>query len=339
MNILSLHTEQTAVGAYRTLIPARYLGARGHTVFVYDPLPKDFNNLGLYHKDFEQADLIVCGRTVSIPITTSLVLMRKQDHFMAVPGYNQSSRWFHPSGRSSTYGKIQLLTSDAATTTTEHMKRIYEPLARSVTVLPNCADPPMWEGHVVDPERVNDSSIRIVFAGGASHYGDLLECKDALMQIVAEYPNVRLFFMGCFPDWAVDWCENTTNASANRAFMVQWGNFKMWPQLLKWGGFDIALAPLTNNEFNLCKSNLKYLDYGMAGIPAVYSKIDTYSDVIHGETGMVAGNTEEWHSALKLLIEREPLRRHINVEAAAWQPQGDANERAAGLPSMQQRGV
>ena len=72
MKILSLHTEHTAVGNYRTLIPAKYLERRGHTVLrLTDGLPENAAAVGLYTEGCVGTDLIVCGRACSIPTITS----------------------------------------------------------------------------------------------------------------------------------------------------------------------------------------------------------------------------------------------------------------------------
>jgi len=195
------------------------------------------------------------------------------------------------------------------------MVDVYKDKCKSLTVLPNCIDPEDWMGHMVDPMRKDDKSIRIIFAGGAGHYGDLLECQTAVTRIMDEYPNVRMFFMGCFPDWAVKWSKDARDPSNNRAFSVHWADFTLWRRILMWGGFDIALAPLVNNQFNLCKSNLKYLDYSMAGVSGVYSSIDTYADVKHEDTGMVAHTPEQWYNALRQLVKDGNLRQHIARQA------------------------
>ncbi|KKK96015.1 hypothetical protein LCGC14_2667030, partial [marine sediment metagenome] len=276
------------------------------------------------------------------------------------------------SARATKVTTAQLLTSDACTTTTKHMVDVYKDKCKSLTVLPNCIDPEDWMGHMVDPMRKDDKSIRIIFAGGAGHYGDLLECQTAVTRIMDEYPNVRMFFMGCFPDWAVKWSKDARDPSNNRAFSVHWADFTLWRRILMWGGFDIALAPLVNNQFNLCKSNLKYLDYGMAGIPGVYSNISTYNaDVVHENTGMLANTPDEWYNHLKALVTSSTLRHDIsrrahdmvmasyniqdriglweqaydgfatlpaNVEAKAWQPyQYQQQGRASASPVIASR--
>ncbi len=59
---------------------------------------------------------------------------------------------------------------------------------------------------------------------------------------------------------------------------------EQYPKLL--AGFDIGLAPLIDSPFNRCKSDLKYVEYGKVGVPAVFSKVGPYTrSVKHGETG------------------------------------------------------
>ena len=45
----------------------------------------------------------------------------------------------------------------------------------------------------------------------------------------------------------------------------------MYPQKLASLDLDLAVAPLENNQFNDCKSNLRLLEYGACGFPVVCS--------------------------------------------------------------------
>jgi glycosyltransferase involved in cell wall biosynthesis len=308
-------------------MPAKWLARRGWYALSFDEaLPyaalKDRGiNIDEWFDDNAKGfDLIVNGRSTILDNIGHLCRIRKyagiplvmdfDDHYRSVPKYNIASTSHHPMSTSSRITNVQLSVSDACTVSTQYLADLYKDDCRSMTLLPNCVDPEDCGPFPVDPQRKDDSSIRIMFAGGIARYGDLLECKEA-----DEYPNVRLFFMGCFPDWAVKWCKDSRNPRNNRSFSVHWARFPDFRRVLAWGGFDIALAPLEHNDFNLCKSNLKYLDYAMAGIPGIYSSIPTYDNVIHKVTGLLANDTESWYASLKRLIKSEELRRYIAENA------------------------
>ncbi len=60
---------------------------------------------------------------------------------------------------------------------------------------------------------------------------------------------------------------------------------------------DIFIAPLIDNQFNRCKSAIKYLEYSALGVPGVYSRLSPYSSVVkHGENGFLASTLEEWET-------------------------------------------
>ena len=315
-------------------MPAKWLARRGWYALSFDEaLPysalkgRGINVDEWFDDNAKGFDLIVNGRSTILDNIEFMCRVRKyagipmvmdfDDHYRSVPKYNVASTSHHPMSTSSRTTNVQMSVADACTVSTQHLADFYRVDCRSMTVLPNCVDPEDSGPFPVDPARKDDNSIRIMFAGGIARYGDLLECKEAVERIMDEFPQVRLFFMGCFPDWAVKWCKDSRNPKNNRSFSVHWARFPDFRQVLAWGGFDIALAPLETNEFNLCKSNLKYLDYSMAGIPGVYSSIDTYADVKHEDTGMVAHTPEQWYNSLKTLIEHEELRMWIAKTARA----------------------
>ena len=85
---------------------------------------------------------------------------------------------------------------------------------------------------------------------------------------------------------------------------------------LRW---DVAIAPLEDDAFTRCKSDLKYLDYGALGIPGVFSDVRPYRDTVrHRETGLLAANDEKaWADALEEIVSDAALRARLAASARA----------------------
>ena len=72
---------------------------------------------------------------------------------------------------------------------------------------------------------------------------------------------------------------------------------------------------MTERSFNRYKSDIKFLDYGVLGIPGVYSNVGPYpASVVHEQTGLlVANQPEAWFAALSRLIE-DAARSYVHAE-------------------------
>ena len=81
--------------------------------------------------------------------------------------------------------------------------------------------------------------------------------------------------------------------------------------------FDIGLAPLLDTGFSVYKYFNKYIEYTLAGIPAIYSNCALYKKVIkNGENGILCENTVEgWYKAICSLIDSPLTRKQIITNA------------------------
>lgn len=112
-------------------------------------------------------------------------------------------------------------------------------------------------------EAIHSDKPRVGWAGGIGHGGDL----SLLTEVVKELQDeVHWVFMGMAPP-GVD--PSTVEVHAGVPF-TEYG-FALGKLNL-----DLALAPLQDNEFNRCKSDLRVLEYGAAGFPVLASDIATY---------------------------------------------------------------
>ena len=80
--------------------------------------------------------------------------------------------------------------------------------------------------------------------------------------------------------------------------------------------FDICLVPLLENRINNVKSNIKWLEFSMNKIPAIFSDVSAYETVENFKTGVKVDNNEkEWFDAISLLIEDSVMREEIKENA------------------------
>lgn len=89
------------------------------------------------------------------------------------------------------------------------------------------------------------------------------------------------------------------------------------------GDYMFAITPLGASEdvesvgFNACKNPFKYINYGVARIPGIYSSAVIYRDCVkHGVTGLLVENTyEAWLDAMEQYANDLALRKRVRDAA------------------------
>lgn len=318
MKIVGVHLEPGPVGWHRCWNWTSGLMRLGHEV-KHRPHESDQFDWQTVDKYLEGADVVITSKMHHGQVFAALLAYRDvygyklvvdtDDAADVTPKYNQSFADYHPGAGVSRIVKAELRHADLVTTSTQILADRVRELNGNVVVVPNVVDPRL-HAKVVGrtKESRHASDIRIYWGGGGGHYDDLLVVKKALLRIFAKYPKVKLVFSNFIPDWAAD-------LPPFRVFMIRFAHFNAYPKVLKWLCADVALAPLVDNEFNRCKSHVKYLDYAMAGIPGVYQDLAPYETVEDGVTGLKAVSENDWYEAIATLIEGADLRRSIAESA------------------------
>lgn len=159
--------------------------------------------------------------------------------------------------------------------------------------------------------------LGILYMGTLTHGADFQLIEDALVQIKDAYGDlVEIYIVGV-----------TTRAVSSKYFKVISAPPELagsYPLFMQWLGglnlFDIGIAPLEDNPFNLHKSDIKFLDYSALGLATVASKTEAYAHtIINQETGLLVENSPEaWFNALRQLIDSEETRARLAENAYAY---------------------
>jgi glycosyltransferase involved in cell wall biosynthesis len=141
--------------------------------------------------------------------------------------------------------------------------------------------------------------LRVGWVGAGQHQGDLELVNTVVRELAAE---VDWIFMGMCTD------EIKPLLTEFHGF-VSIGDY---PKKMSSLDLDIAIAPIEDNFFNQCKSNLRLLEYGAMGWPVVCSDVYPYR-TDNPPVLRVKNDPAEWVNAIRSLYDGK--RRHANAEA------------------------
>ena len=209
-------------------------------------------------------------------------------------------------------GRIQeqvletLKQADHVTVSTPYLKQCFSKLNERITVLPNLLHEGVWR----TPPSERGGPVVIGFAGTPTHEADLRLVEEPLARIAEKYgENVRFRFFGC---------ETARLKRIPLALPVPFDvDYLSYARRLPRLGLDLALAPLEDNAFNRAKSNVKWLEYSVAGAAGIYSDLEPYAGSVEpGVTGLlVPGDEGQWFEALDELV-GDRVRRSAMARAA-----------------------
>ncbi len=290
------------------------LGKLRHAFHLDLPVSKDGGAWRLDKERLYAADVVLIQRTsfLHLPISEIRSRFRKviyeiDDNLLEIPASNPC-RSISVKFRDRIIAALQ--EADAVTVSTEALREKLSRYGGRFHVLPNRIDLDIWGGEPeeTDPDR---QEVSIGFVGTSSHQEDLRIVTPAVRRIIRKFGKRVVFrFFGCITEelWKLPQVEFVSSLVPDYA---------LFAQRMKTLDIDIALAPLVKNPFNECKSDIKFLEYSVCGIPAIYSRLTPYTaSVTDGVTGLLCGESaEEWYRAIGTLIEDKEFRGRLAREA------------------------
>ncbi len=224
---------------------------------------------------------------------------------------------------------------DYVTVSTPTLREMLLPYNSNIRVFRNMLDLTDYSWRL---PKVEHKGTIIGWAGGSSHYEDLRHINSAINTVVRMYPDVK-FAVGGYdrrirhsiikrdeqgkphiekvvkidnPRGRVFWDEvlELFSPIGRKLIVLKGLPVEEYPVLFT--TFDIVIAPLLDNQFNRCKSELKIIEAGAYKLPVVASSTGIYKEVIeHGVDGFLARNPKDFVKYLKILIENPDLRKEM----------------------------
>lgn len=184
--------------------------------------------------------------------------------------------------------------ADWITVSTEPLKLALKPLNEKIAVLPNYINPEDWKF-----KRKKHKKVRIGWVWSPTHFPDNAEVEEALKEISKQDVEIVIF-------------GTRKNIFDFDTINIPGVPYYDYPRTFMEAGIDISIAPLADNEFNRCKSNIKWLESTMAGASFVGSKVYPYEfSVKNGKTGYLAKGKNQWIKYLSYLIENKEKRKEL----------------------------
>lgn len=191
---------------------------------------------------------------------------------------------------------------DRLVVSTEELGHALRHLHPDIRVAQNRLEPTLWNVQPVPSPRRRPGRPRVGWAGGAGHTGDLLLLADVIKALASE---VDWVFFGMCPAQLMPYvAEYHAGVS-----------FERYPQRLASLDLDIALAPLERNRFNICKSNLRLLEYGACAYPVICSDIEPYLGVL--PVTRVSNHSKAWVEAIRAHLADPQASRRAGLDLQA----------------------
>lgn len=312
ITVFSFDNKETACAHLRLISPISKLKNQVNLTWANDYIHSENHNIlaSIMH-----SDLIIIQRFFPNKNTDALIeilsktkipiIYETDDLLLDIPKYNQHQK-ISSQIRAFLLKTISL--STAITVSTPRLKEYYSKYHSNVHVLPNLLDAKIW---LPFSKKKRKDTITIGYAGTPDHTNDLMLLDKILPIIFKKFgTSVNFHFLGCKTE--------LLSKLPNFKFTPLQPNYASYATTLINSDIDIGLAPLHDNQFNCCKSNIKWLEYSICGIAGIYSDLAPYNPYVeHRKTGLLVENNDfdSWIENIALLIDNPKLRISIAAQA------------------------
>jgi glycosyltransferase involved in cell wall biosynthesis len=210
--------------------------------------------------------------------------------------------------------------ADGVLVSTENLQQRLLGMNANVFVVPNAIDEQLLGKKAAAQPRNPSQKLVLGYMGTYTHDGDMMMVLQALREVLYKHRDT----------WELQLVGGISESSVLEAFAgMPWqildvGKHGEYPNFVRWMQqnlhWDLAIAPLENNPFSNCKSDIKFLDYSALGIPCICSNVPAYQNTVrHWETGYLTDNhPDAWVEALDFMMVNHSQRQTIANRAKEY---------------------
>jgi len=344
IRVMMIPSDPYGVGHYRNFWPAKMIQKNHSDEFQVDVRFRE----AITEDDLKNYDIIHYHR--SIPAEDPLKIVNQFKNAGVITVCDIDDYWVPPYGHPIRELAIKkglpkqitdnLKMADYVTTTTDIFKKRICALDKNikVKVLPNGIDHnvEMWQ-----LKREPSDKVRIGWVGGSSHEKDLSKLHGTFNKLFSDKELEGKFQIimcgydtrGTITEVGPDGKERTrkirpeesiwnkfeaifnNNGNHFKDGYVRRNTLPINQYGKHYNYIDVCLAPLVENIFNECKSELKLIETGMMKSALIASDIHIYGEMLeHGKTGLLIPAKKDhklWYKYIKELILNEELRTSL----------------------------
>lgn len=328
--IFSLLGHRNTVTYYRQLLPFKFLRTPLHQEGIY------FLASDRWNPD-RQFDVYIFPRVVSadffltirdLKLKNKTIVIDLDDDYWNLPEWNPASKGIGPEDIARLDQCLDL--ADYIMTSTPHLSMVIDRPGKTM-ILPNLIDLEEWD----NLPRPRYEATRVINASSIHHDSDLAELAPAVQRLAPIHRNaVEWRFFAYLPTLLATFYRQPGEPYSARLqpqspyVGINPGvDYEDYPMTLTALAPDIGLAPLVDINFNQSKSNIKWLEYTMAGAATIASNLPPYQTIQHGLTGLlvtednpirgIRADPLRWDQAITELIEDVPFRKQLVSNAQA----------------------
>lgn len=316
--VITVTSDPGGCGFYRIHQPYKVLRSKFDINWSDNLVTDDFNT-----------DVVVIQRGYSVEVRNFVkhvkanrkdglpkFLLELDDDVLSVPEENDFYDHYSDSAIQAGYREMMQIV-DAVTVSTEYLADVVRKHTEApVFVLPNRVPNRLYNAFTERSYPWNRPSdqraLRMLWSGSPTHRGDIDHMVAGITKYLQRYPDAELHLMGA--DYSDLFPKNMKKRMAYHGWVAGVTEYhKLLVQVAL--HCDVMLAPLDDNRFNKSKSNLRLIEAGAIGLPAVASNVGPYSGWTPGSYQV---DDDNWFDALVKLTKDKATLPVLSEGGRAW---------------------